>query len=72
MAQSAANRKYDALHESRPFHDGAFGEWSEKRSDKTPYHYRDGVTVWVSDLDLTPHDHFLGGGVDCAECSPTV
>lgn len=59
MAAQAANRQYDALHEAKPFHDGTFTVWTKERSEATPFHYRDGVTIWVSPDDLTPDDDFL-------------
>lgn len=68
MARAAADHQYDALHEKAPFHNGTFTEWGAKWSKKTPYHYRDGVTLWVAADDLTPHDHFLGGAADCPDC----
>lgn len=69
MVKAYAEAKYDQLHEKQPFHDGAFAKWGEKRTAETPYHYRDGVNLWVAESDLTPHDHFLGGAKDCAECA---
>lgn len=54
-----ANWRYDQLHEKQPFHDGTFTRWSDTRSMRTPYHYRDGVRVWVSAHDLNPDDDFL-------------
>lgn len=59
MESQAANRKYDELHEAAPFHDGTFTEWAEKPSAATPYHFRDGVSVWVAPVDLSPGDKFL-------------
>ena len=50
---------YDDLHEKVPFHDGTFTDWSPKWSRATPYHYKDGVQIWVSRHDLTPDDDFL-------------
>lgn len=64
MEQAAAQWRYDELHKDAPFHDGTFpddpGDWSPTRTLDTPYHYSDGVVVWVSQYDLTPDDHFLG------------
>lgn len=69
MTKAYAEAKYDEIHDLRPFHDGTFTKWGEKRTTRTPYHYRDGVTLWVAETDLTPHDHFLGGAKDCPDCS---
>lgn len=69
MELAAAEWRYGELHDKRPYHDGTFSKWSEKRSLQYPYHYRDGVNLWIADTDLTPHDHFLGGAADCADCS---
>jgi len=67
MAREAANRRYDKRHEDRPFHDGTERRWAKEYSASTPFHYRDGVTVWVSEHDLTPADNFLG---DLDEITP--
>lgn len=52
------------LHEKRPYHDGSFpddlGQWSEKPSLARPFHYTDGVTIWMAPVDLSPDDDFLG------------
>jgi hypothetical protein len=60
MAKAAARRMYDELHKGKPFHDGTFTDWAEKFSTATPFHYLDGVEIWVSRQDLTPDDDFLG------------
>ena len=70
MVQGYAEAKYDELHKAAPYHDGTFTKWGRERSKKTPYHYRDGVKIWVADTDLSPHDHFLGGAKDCIDCQP--
>lgn len=70
MALAAVNAKYDELHEKRKFHNGTFESWSEKRSDSHPFHYRDGVGLWVSRVDLTPDDDFLSVGVLGADQFP--
>ena len=59
MQREAANRAYDKKHEDRPWHDGTWKRWAAEWSLDFPFHYRDGVTVWVSDQDLTPDDHFI-------------
>lgn len=59
MEVQAANRRYDELHEDRPYHDGSFTRWAKEPSRQTPYHYRDGVSVWVAPVDLSPDDNFL-------------
>ena len=59
MALAAADAKYDELHEKRPYHNGTFESWAEKRSASHPFHFRDGVGIWVSRDDLTPEDLFL-------------
>lgn len=61
MEQEAAERKYAALHEARPWHDGRFQNWTTERTAGTPYHFSDGVTISVADVDLNPTDYFLGG-----------
>lgn len=62
MAKAAADWKYDQLHEERPFHDGSFEKsklWTKERTEATPFHYKDGVTILVSTTDLTPDSDFL-------------
>jgi len=38
--------------------------WSEKPSRLTPFHYRDGVTVYLAETDENPDDNFLSGQSD--------
>lgn len=59
MSNLAARRKYDDLHQDRPFHDGTFTSWAKEADRDHPFRYDDGVTVWVSSEDLTPDDDFL-------------
>jgi hypothetical protein len=59
MERDAASRRYESLHEERPFHDGSFKRWSKDLSPSTPYHFRDGVTIWVAATDVNPEDNFL-------------
>lgn len=59
MALAAANWMYDAKHEDAPYHNGHFTQWSSTRSEEYPFHYRDGVHIWVSREDLTPEDDFI-------------
>lgn len=55
-----AQRRYEKLHEKRPWHDGLFRVWAEEYSPLTPFHFMDGVSIWVSREDLSPDDNFLG------------
>ncbi len=57
-----AKRRWEELHEEKPYHDGTFSVWSEKATERTPFHFQDGVTVWLSQHDLTPDDNFLEQG----------
>lgn len=59
MERAAAEWRYDQLHEAAPYHDGSFKNWSEKRTLRYPYHYRDGVEIVVAETDLYPDDDFL-------------
>jgi len=61
MESAAANRRYERLHEALPYHDGTFSSWAKNPSREHPYHFKDGVTVWVAPEDLTPDDDFLSG-----------
>lgn len=57
--QSAADRLYAMKHDEAPFHSGKERAWAKKATKKQPYHYRDGVRVWVASEDLSPDDHFI-------------
>lgn len=59
MDQAAADRKWAALHEKAPWHDGSFTSWVAERSDSHPYHMNDGVRIWVDTTDWNPDDQFL-------------
>ena len=61
MERAAAEWRYDQLHQDpeSPYHDGSFKNWSEKRTVEAPYHYGDGVNIWVAPVDLAPDDDFL-------------
>lgn len=59
MSREAAGRAYDRKHEDAPFHDGTFRRWSRDYSRGTPFHYRDGVAVWVAGEDVNPDDQFI-------------
>jgi len=61
MALQSAEAKYDDLHKALPFHDGTFSNWAAERSKQTPFQYREGVSLWVANIDLTPDDEFLSG-----------
>jgi hypothetical protein len=64
MAREAANARYDKVHKDRQYHDGTFTHWADERSDNHPFQARDGVTIWVSEHDLTPDDDFLNEGLN--------
>lgn len=59
MAEASANRRYDALHENRPYHNGTFGEWRERPDTDHLFSARDGVTITVAEYDPTPGEDFL-------------
>lgn len=46
--QAAARRLFDEAYKEKPYHDGTREVWAKESSGETPYHYADGVTVWVS------------------------
>lgn len=54
MAREAASAFYEAKHKDAPYHSGTREEWSKTRSRRFPFHFRDGVRIWVSKYDLTP------------------
>jgi hypothetical protein len=59
MQLAAANRRYDAIHKNKPYHDGRFLTWADKPSALTPFHHRDGVRLYVARYDVNPDDQFL-------------
>ena len=59
MERAAAERQYARLHEDAPWHDGTFTSWRKEPSASHPYHFQDGVTVFISTVDLAPGDNFL-------------
>lgn len=60
MQLAGAQALYAALHKDAPFHDGSFANWSADRSRDFPFHFSDGVTIWMSPTELAPDDKFLG------------
>ena len=56
--QAAADRRYGEKHE-KPFHNGTESRWADKATPRYPYHFRDGVRVFVAPVDLNPTDNFL-------------
>jgi len=59
MELAAADRIYRKLHEALPFHDGTFTDWVKDPDSEHPYHFMDGVRLYVAETDLNPDDHFL-------------
>jgi hypothetical protein len=57
--REAADRMYAEKHKAAPFHSGNERGWVKDFSPKTPFHFRDGARVWVSQLDLSPDDAFI-------------
>ena len=58
-ARDAADRAFGEKHKAKPFHNGREKGWAKDYSPQTPFHFRDGVRVWVSQHDLTPDDAFI-------------
>ncbi len=59
MQLAGANALYNDLHEAAPYHDGTFKSWSKERTEAHPFHYRDGVRIWMAETDVNPDDDFL-------------
>lgn len=63
MALAAVNWMLDQRHQGKEgvgeYHDGTFTRWSHTRSTTHPFHFRDGVAIWVSKYDLTPEADWL-------------
>ena len=56
---AVAERTFDHLHKDAPWHDGSFQVWRKEFSPETPWHYKDGTTLYLSEVDENPDDHFL-------------
>jgi len=56
----AAKRLYALRFKDRPFHDGSYEPQAEEPSAKHPFHYLDGVAIWLSPTELRPDDDFIG------------
>lgn len=59
---AAAQRLYEELHKDEPYHDGSFEQWSKTASADFPFHYSDGVSIYLAETDENPEDDFLGTG----------
>lgn len=59
MELASADRVYRSLHEAMPYHDGTFTEWVKEPDGGHPFHFMDGVHLFVSEVDLNPDDTFL-------------
>lgn len=59
MQLKAAERIYGLIHKDRPYHDGSFERWAAEPSARFPFHFMDGVTIWMSEVELAPDDDFL-------------
>lgn len=62
MQAAAAQWLYDELHNEKSgqrFHDGTFELWSAEQSRAFPFAHDDGVTIWVSSVDLSPDETWL-------------
>lgn len=59
MNQAGAVWRYEQAHKQLKYHDGTFKAWSAERSPQFPFHFNDGVRIWVSQENHTPDDKFL-------------
>lgn len=64
MERSAAQARWETLHEERPYHNGTHRSWAKEMSPEHPYYRDSGVNIWVAPRDINPDDDFLGGRVD--------
>lgn len=58
MERESSQALYADLHDKAQFHNGAFTEWSSKRSRKFPVRFDEGVQIGVAAENLTPWDEF--------------
>lgn len=49
---------FDKLHEDAPWHDGKFRVFAEKFSPRTPWHVKDGLTIYLAETNEQPWDEF--------------
>lgn len=62
---AAAQALYADQHMERPYHDGSFQSWSKERTRAYPFHYRDGVSMYLAPIEMDPDNQWLGSaGVD--------
>jgi hypothetical protein len=59
MQREAAVALYALLHQDRPYHDGTRQNWSAERSREFPYYFGDGVSIFMSQVDLGLGGDFL-------------
>ena len=59
MELAAADRRYRALHEALPYHDGTFTDWVKEVSQSHPYHFMARVRLYVAETAVNPDDDFL-------------
>lgn len=59
MHEAAAQRQYKDLHKERPYHDGSFSRFTSEPTAATPFHFEDGVEIFVAAFDANPGDEFL-------------
>lgn len=63
MQLEAAQRLYALNHEKKPYHDGTFSNWAAEPSRDFPFHFTDGVRLWMAREELAPDDDWLGESV---------
>lgn len=59
MNLASLRARYAAQHEKKPFHDGTFHGWSAERTPDAPFHFTDGVSLYVSEQEPAEGEDFL-------------
>lgn len=57
--REAADRRYGEKHKAKPFHNGKDAGWSKDSANHAPYHFREGVRIYVAPYDVNPDDGFI-------------
>lgn len=64
MQLEAAKALYAELHAERPYHDGSFKSWAKERSSNFPFRFTDGLSFYMSPVEVNPDDQFLAADPD--------
>lgn len=66
----ATDRLLAKRHEERPYHSGYFDSWAKDASSSHPFHFRDGLNLWVGRAKPESDPLGLLGGEDDEATDP--